>query len=134
MHCISFPYDVLVNGHNNSVRVVLWLFSFSQIRRLRLKEVNLGQDTQLANGLARFKFRWAHSRAPGVSHHITSLARGSFVSLVEKNKEMVLEGINVVGGCRGAPSRRVLSAVTDKNKSTKTRSAWGEKTDQSLRG
>lgn len=43
---------MLFDGHSNSVREVLWFFSFFQIRRLRFKEVNLLKDT-LVSGLAR---------------------------------------------------------------------------------
>lgn len=42
---------MLFDGHSNSVREVLWFFSFFQMR-LRFKEVNLLKDT-LVSGLAR---------------------------------------------------------------------------------
>lgn len=72
---------MLFNGHNNSVRVVLWLFSF-QLRRLRLKEVNLLKDTQLVDDFAKYEFRWAHSRTSAFGGYIIYLLRGSLVSLV----------------------------------------------------
>lgn len=76
---------MLFNGHNSSVRERLWFFSFFQIRRLRLKEVNLLKDI-LVSGLARSESRWAHSRTSGVGHYIIYYLRGSSASVVEMGK------------------------------------------------